>query len=105
MVNAVRSHLPLTTALSPLCGAVATRWSSGRRRATGARGSSGRPGSSSRSTTGAAAELALDEGESSLAVLLAVALVDVGIVAGAAVRICAVAVALDLACGLFSMSV
>jgi hypothetical protein len=35
---------------------------------------------------------------------LAIALVDVGVVASAAVRVCAVAVALDLAGGLCSMS-
>lgn len=43
------------------------------------------------------AELALDEGESLLAVFRAVALVDAGVIAIAAVRIRRVAVALDLA--------
>jgi hypothetical protein len=38
-----------------------------------------------------------------LAILLAIALVNVGVVASAAVRVSAVAVALDLACGLSSV--
>lgn len=95
----------MTTALSPLRRAVPTRRSSGSRRVAGTGRSRGRPGGGSRSTAGATAELALDKSEGSLAVHLAVALVDVGVVAGAAVWVCAVAVALDLARGLFLRSV
>lgn len=91
----------MTAALSPLRRAVATRRSSGSRRVAGTSRSRSSPGGSSRSTAGTAAELALDESESGLAVNLAVALVNVRVVAGAAVRVCAVAVALDLARGLF----
>lgn len=96
----IRSHLPLATALSPLRRAVATRWSSGSRRVSGASCGRSWPGGSGRTTAGTAAELALDECESGLAINLTVALVDVGVVTGAAVRVRAVAVALDLARGL-----
>jgi len=103
MTAQIGVHSPLTATLSPLRRAVATRWSSGGRRVAGASRSRRRPGSGGRSTAGAAAELALDESESGLAVFLAVALVNVGVVAGAAVWVCAVAVALDLARGLVLM--
>ena len=95
----------MATALSPLRRAVAARWSSGSRRVSRARCSRGGPSSSGRATARAAAELALDESESSLAIHLTVALVDVGVISGAAVRVCAVAVALNLARGLFSVLV
>ena len=101
MIVRSRNHSPLTTALSPLRRAVATRRSSGSRQVAGARRSRRRPGGSSRSTAGAAAELALDESESGLTINLAVALVNVRVIPGAAVGVCAVAVALNLACGLF----
>ena len=103
MTAQIGVHSPLTATLSPLRRAVATRWSSCSRRASRTRRSRRRPRSSSRSTARDAAELTLDESESSLAVFLAVALVDVGVVAGAAVWVCAVAVALDLARGLVLM--
>lgn len=99
-------HSPLATALCPLGGAVSARV---RRSCWGATrpgsGSSCGPGRRSLSTTRAVGELAFDESESSLAIDLAIALVDVGVVAGAAIWVCAVAVALDFACGLETMSV
>ena len=100
MTVQIRSHSPLTAALSPLRRTIATRRSSRGWWVAGARSSRRGPGGSSRPTAGAAAELALDESESSLAIYLAVALVNVGVVAGAAVGVCAVAVTLDLARGL-----
>jgi len=47
---------------------------------------------------GASAELALDEGQSLLAVLCTIALMSVGVTSSAAVRIRSVAVGLDLGC-------
>lgn len=92
---------PLSTTLSPLSSTITRRWGSSRSRRT-SRGRS-RRSSSRLSTTGAVAEFALDESQSCLAVDRSVTLVHVGVVAGAAVGIGAVAVALDLACGLGCM--
>jgi hypothetical protein len=94
----------LTATLSPLSSAVATRrWRSSCWRAARASRGASRLGRGCLSTTRAVANFALDKGESSLAILLAIALVNVGVVASAAVRVSAVAVALDLACGLSSV--
>lgn len=94
-------HLPLPATLRPFGSTVAPGWCGHR----SPRASRGRCacGSSRCSTT--AAELALDERQSCLAIHGAVALVHVGVVAGAAVWIRAVAIALDLACRLFDVNV
>jgi hypothetical protein len=85
----------LPTTLPPLGRTATTRWRRRRRSVARAGGSRGAAAAS-----GAAAELALDESERGLSVDRAVALVHVGVVAGAAVGVGAVAVALDFAGGL-----
>lgn len=91
---ASRARPSLAAALSPESRAAARRWrglarAGGRGRARGSR--------TTATAAGGGADLALDEGERLLAVLRAVALVHVGVVSRAAVRIGRVAVRLDLA--------
>lgn len=97
-------YSPETTTLSPLRRAVTTRRCSRCRcvsRACCGAGGSGSSGSSL--PTARAVELALDERKSSLAVFLAITLVNVGVVSGAAVRVSAITVALNLGCGLLDV--
>lgn len=81
----------LASALPPVSLGRAGRAAS--RRAGGPRGAGRAAAGRLRTARG---ELAVDEREGLLAVLLAVALVDVGVVSCAAVRVCGIAVGLDL---------